>query len=106
MSRAAMIGVACVLIWVCLRGIWSLYHVHQVATTQASQMRTRVYFPLFAWLSLITTGLIGSLTLAAALLPVATMQQLYERWNRPPVTGDRSGDDIGPLWWRIIWWRW
>lgn len=98
-SRGTMALVGVVMIYFCVHGTTSLYAMQKAAATQPilpsistsiSTYPPRRSEPTLPWVMLFALGLLGGATLAAALLPVAAMQKLFERWNQPPITGDRS----------------
>lgn len=118
-SRGTMLVVGTAFAYGSLRGIGGLYTTFGVPTTQPlflnsslSHHTTVNWFPWMPWMTVVGMGLLAGTLIVASVLPVSTMQSLFERWNRPPVTGDRGldGADAGLMrfwlpWWLRRWWR-
>ncbi|MGC4032982.1 MAG: hypothetical protein QM754_14845 [Tepidisphaeraceae bacterium] len=105
LSRGTMLVIGIVLAYYGVRGLIGLYdwflHERPSLFVKNYLGRTKVnWIVILAPLGMISLSLIGGTLIAASVLTVETMQSLFERWNRPPVTGDRDGAD-----WRR-WNRW
>lgn len=113
-SRGVMFGIGFLLAYFAVRGMVRVSEADFIpATTQGSSYRgyqRRGTASVGLWGVLILMAFVGVTMAVAALLPVGTMQALFERFNRPPETGDRSpasGDFYGRPWWlggRGWWW--
>lgn len=113
-SRCVMFGIGFVLAYFAVRGMVRISAADFVpaAATQSYNpysYRRRNDPRLLLWVVLILMAFVGVTMAVAALLPVGTMQRLFETFNRPPQTGDRnldSDDPYGRPWWLGGRWRW
>lgn len=107
-SRGVLLAFGIVLAYVSmrgLRGISDAYGASPPPMTNTYHGRTSLnVYPIVPPLLMIGMGLLGGTMIVAALLPVKTMQKLFERWHRPPVTGDRGSDYHGRWWHWSDWW--
>lgn len=94
-SRTLMILIGATLLYFSLRSVFGLTDLHAQSATQPSypsgntfgRRDNRAVIPAFVfivWAAVLGMGLIGMTTIAAAFIPVTTMQRLFERIYRPP----------------------
>ena len=113
-SRGVILVIGLLLVYFAARGMIRMSEADfmPAAATQSSyrSYQRRGTASIWLWLVVIVMAFVGLTMAVAALLPVGKMQVLFERFNRPPATGDRSpetDDYYDRPWWlggRGWWW--
>ena len=100
-SRLMLLIVGIVLTWVSFRTFeWVADGGITYPTGNSHGSYRRSAVPALAMLFAGLSGILGVTMIVAAALPLRAMHKMFDRWYRPPVTGDRNaGDGYSSRWW-------